>query len=172
MNFFLCMQSHVFVDDFKIVPLCMTLGIQIIFEPQIILYIAHFCNFSQIAIFESGVENQYVLMIWNFQSVLQIPEVSLCLKPRKILEENFIVFSTEITLPYLLLKQVLLNFFDFTLCEYCVCMYLLRNGLAVVVLYFLASNQPRIRIINQYPSHFFAKLIFFRLLCSWRSLYL
>jgi len=45
------------VDHFKVKPLGMTLGINVIFKPQVVFNVIHFNGSSQIAIFESAVEN-------------------------------------------------------------------------------------------------------------------
>ena len=48
---------RVSVDDLEIEPLGMTLGINVIFKPQVVFNVIYFNSSPQIAIFESAVKN-------------------------------------------------------------------------------------------------------------------
>ena len=52
-SFFVCSECNVFVNDLKIIPLCMPFCIQIILQPKVVLHVIDFCHFPQIAIFKS-----------------------------------------------------------------------------------------------------------------------
>ena len=60
---------RVSVDDLEIEPLGMTLGINVIFKPQVVFNVVHFNGSSQICIFESTVKNKHVFLLWNIYSV-------------------------------------------------------------------------------------------------------
>ena len=57
------------MDHFKVKPLGMTLGINVIFKPQVVFNVIHFNGSSQIAIFESTIENEHIFLLWDVDSV-------------------------------------------------------------------------------------------------------
>lgn len=57
------------MDHFKVKPLGMTLGINVIFKPQVVFNVIYFNGSSQIAIFESTIENEHIFLLWDVDSV-------------------------------------------------------------------------------------------------------
>ena len=55
----------------------MSLGIQIIFEPQVVIDIVDFGNFSQVTIFKSTVEYKDILLLWDEDFKLWVRKISL-----------------------------------------------------------------------------------------------
>lgn len=47
----------------------MTLGINVIFKPQVVFNVIYFNGSSQIAIFESTIENEHIFLLWDVDSV-------------------------------------------------------------------------------------------------------
>jgi len=76
MSLFLCPECNVLINDLKIIPLCMSFCIQIIFQPKIVLDVIDFCYFTQIAIFKSRIKDEYILLIGNMNIKLWICKVS------------------------------------------------------------------------------------------------
>jgi hypothetical protein len=57
------------VDDLEVEPLCVALGINIIFKPKVVFDIIHFNSSSQIAVFKPAIENKHVFLLWDVNSV-------------------------------------------------------------------------------------------------------
>ena len=57
------MKCDILIDNFEIVPLSVALGVHVVFEPEVVFYIAYFCDLSEVAVFKSGVKYKYVLLI-------------------------------------------------------------------------------------------------------------
>jgi hypothetical protein len=57
------------VDNLEVKPLGMTLGINVIFKPQVVFNVIYFNGSSQIAIFESAIENKHIFLLWDVDSV-------------------------------------------------------------------------------------------------------
>ena len=64
-------------DYLEIVPLGVTLGIEIVLQPQIVLDVVHLCGFAEVAAFKSGIEDQKIVLLWNIHCVLRLVVVSL-----------------------------------------------------------------------------------------------
>ena len=56
----------------------MTLGVEIIFEPQVILDIVDFGNFSQVTIFKPTVKYKDILLLRDVNFKLWVRKIPLC----------------------------------------------------------------------------------------------
>jgi hypothetical protein len=100
-------------------------------------------------------------MIGYPQGLMKVPIISLCLKPRKILKIDLVILAAKIALSNFFLKQILLDFLDFTFVEHSVRVYLHRCGLLIIVFNFGAAHKPRICIIYKSAAHLLLKLLLF-----------
>ena len=80
MGLFVGSQGYVLVDDLKIVPLSVSFGVQVIFQPKIVFHIIDFGDFAQVPVLESGVKDEDILLLWHMYLELGLVEVPLSLK--------------------------------------------------------------------------------------------
>ena len=113
----LCMQSDVLVDDFEIVPLGVALCIQVVLKPKIVFDIVHLRCFAEVTIFESRIEDQHILLVWNRKRSTQIAEVSLRLKSWQVLVEVLILVASEVPFSCFIAKEFSAYLFAFSLAE-------------------------------------------------------
>lgn len=102
-------------------------------------------------------------MVRYHQGVVQIPEISLSLEPWQVLEEEFVVFAAEVSLSYLLLKQVLLDLFYLGAAEDRVSVHFQGSIVCKIFFNLGTSDQSSIRIVHERATHLFPVLLFFRL---------
>jgi hypothetical protein len=57
------------MDNLEIEPLSVALGVDVIFQPEVVLHIIDLDGTTEVATLESGVEDQYVLLLGNVDGV-------------------------------------------------------------------------------------------------------
>ena len=75
--FLVSTTRNVFIQHFEVIPLIVPLRIQVILKPKIVLDVVNFGHFTKVPIFESGVENQYILLLWDIYLKRGLGEVPL-----------------------------------------------------------------------------------------------
>lgn len=111
------MQSNVLVDDFEVVPLGVAFCIQVVLKPKIVFDVVHLRRFTEVTIFKSRIEDQHILLVWDWQRSTQIAEVPLRLKSWQVLEEVFILVTSEVSFSCFIAKKLFADFFAFSLVE-------------------------------------------------------
>ena len=88
------------MDDFKVVPLSVAFGVEVIFEPQTVLDVVDFDGSPQIAVFESAVEDEHILLLRhvNRELFMRLP---LSRKLRQMFEQKLIEIILEVSFPWL-----------------------------------------------------------------------
>lgn len=56
------------MDDFEVEPLSVTLGVHIVFQPEVILYVVHLDGASEVATLETRLENEQVFLLRHVHS--------------------------------------------------------------------------------------------------------
>lgn len=57
------------VDDLEVEPLGVTLRVDVVFKPQVVLNVVHLDGSSQIGVFKSAIENKHVFLLRHVDSV-------------------------------------------------------------------------------------------------------
>ena len=148
MSLFVCSESNIFVYDFEIVPLCVSLCVKVILKPKVVFDVVNFCNLPQICIFKSWVENKYILLTWNVDWIRRIAIVSFRVKFRQITEYMPVVNAWEVSLPCFVAKRILYNFLNFFLRKQLMKIYFRLRAVSEILNNLFAPSQPRVWIID------------------------
>lgn len=151
-------------NHFEVKPLGVALGVEIIFEPQVVFCIVHFAGLPQVAALKTTVKEQHVVQVWHCARVLQSFERAAVL-PIILLNALVLLsfnFTLEVTVPSFRRIQCAKSL-HLLLREKYVWVHAPSWVLLVVFGYALVSHHLRVGIIDQRSSqlHLFC---FFRLL--------
>ena len=159
MRLLLGVECDVFVDNFEIVPLGVTLGVHVVLEPEVVFDIAYFGDLPEVAVLESGVKDQDVLLIRDVQSLVPACKVSLWLESWHVPEKQLILLTSEVSLPSLISEQVPLDVPNLILTEQDVRLDLPWLELIKVLVDLVTALEFGVRIVDQDATHFFPGLV-------------
>lgn len=146
-------ESNVLVNHLEVVPLRVTLRVQVVLKPEIVLDVAHLCSFAEVAVLEPRVKDQDVLHLGHRQASLEVREVSLRLKPRQISVEELVLLGLEVALLHFLSQHVLEHFLLLVAGEQDVRAHSLRLASTVVLLDLLVASELAIGVVDQSATH-------------------
>lgn len=131
----------------------MALGVQVILEPQIILDIIDFRNFSQVTIFKPAVKYKDILLLRDVNFKLRVRKISLGRKSRQVPEKVPVLVRSKISLPCFLGKAIPICLFDLILRKKYIMVHFLISPLFKIRDYFFTAGKFGIRVINYNPVH-------------------
>lgn len=136
----------------------MTFSVQIVFQPQVIINIINFGDFSQVTIFESWVKNEDILLLRNVNFKLRVRKVSLGRKSWQVFEQVTVLVRAEIPFTGFFWKNFPISLFNLLFCKKNVRVDFWISSFFKIFDNFFTAGEFGVGIIYYYTVHFFSGL--------------